>query len=46
MLNLMRQIRQSILDGTFAAFKEEFPAGYEAREDYRTQRWKRDARRL
>ena len=38
MLNLMRQIRQSILDGTFTAFKEEFLAGYEAREDYRMRR--------
>ena len=38
MLNLMRRIRQSILDGTFAAFKEDFLASYEAREDYRMQR--------
>ncbi len=28
LLNLMREIRQSILDGTFAPFKEEFLAGY------------------
>ncbi len=38
MLNLMRRIRQSILDGTFAAFKEDFLASYKAREDYRMQR--------
>lgn len=34
-LKLMREMREAILDGTFAAFKEEFLAGYEAREDYR-----------
>jgi len=37
-LELMRRIRQSILDGTFAAFKEEFLSSYEAREDYRMRR--------
>lgn len=29
LLNLTRQIRQSILDGTFVAFKEQFLAGYQ-----------------
>jgi queuine tRNA-ribosyltransferase len=36
-LNLMRQIRQSIFDSTFTALKEEFLAGYEAGEDYRLE---------
>lgn len=37
-LNLMREIRASILDGTFPSFKEEFLAGYRANEDYRMRR--------
>jgi len=34
-LELMRRIRQSIIDGTFAEFKEDFLSRYQAREDYR-----------
>jgi len=29
MMNLMREIREAILEGTFSSLKEEFLAGYE-----------------